>query len=234
MEFGVKLWEILLRLFLAICIGGIIGYDRQAKNRPAGIRTHLLLCVGATLVAILQRQIEADALRLAFDYPQLANVVRADPSRLIAQVVSGVGFLGAGTIIVTKRAVTGLTTAASLWTVACIGLALGMGYYITAVLGFAAVLIVLRIVQHIVHFPVTKRFEIQYTNPQKAKPFILNYFETHKIVVRETDYNIDFSGADHLYINIFTLEMDEKTDYATMIEDLSQEEHVHRIRVVNL
>lgn len=131
--------EIGQRLLLAVIMSGAIGFDREFKSRPAGMRTHILVCVGATMIALLQAEIFLDTVTMIGKNPEMASAFRIDQTRLIAQVVSGIGFLGAGTIIVTKRAVAGLTTAASLWTVACLGLTIGMGYYDLAFIGFVVI-----------------------------------------------------------------------------------------------
>jgi putative Mg2+ transporter-C (MgtC) family protein len=131
--------EVALRLLLAMVMGGAIGYERQYKSRPAGLRTHILVCMGACVIALIQVEIATGAMRDALDHPDLAGVIRSDEARLIAQVVSGVGFLGAGTIIVTKRSVTGLTTAASLWAIAGLGIAIGMGFYTIALSSFIGI-----------------------------------------------------------------------------------------------
>ena len=111
--------EIVLRLILAALLGGVIGYEREHTNRPAGFRTHILVCVGSALVMVTSEFI--------FDkYRAAANL---DPARLGAQVISGIGFLGAGTIIRDGFNVRGLTTAASLWAVSCVGIAAGIGFY---------------------------------------------------------------------------------------------------------
>lgn len=111
-------YEIVLRLFLAAIIGGLIGMEREANKRPAGLRTHILVTLGAALIMLISID----------GFNNLAQ--KADPSRLAAQVVSGIGFLGAGTILIKGNNVKGLTTAASLWVCAGIGLALGNGYYV--------------------------------------------------------------------------------------------------------
>lgn len=111
--------EALLRLTLAGVFGGIIGFEREHSHRPAGFRTHILVAVGATLVMLTSSYIFTE-------YQGLTNM---DPARLGAQVISGIGFLGAGTILREGFSVKGLTTAASLWAVSCIGLAVGIGYY---------------------------------------------------------------------------------------------------------
>lgn len=114
--------EIFLRLLLAVALGGFIGYERENTNRPAGFRTHILVCVGAALVMITSQYLMRKYSGITFD-----------PSRLGAQVISGIGFLGAGTIIRDGFNVRGLTTAASLWAVSCVGIAVGSGFYAGAV-----------------------------------------------------------------------------------------------------
>ena len=138
--------EIILRLGLSMVLGGAIGFERQYKSRPAGLRTHILVCMGACVIALIQVEIASGAMRDALNHPDLAGVIRSDEARLIAQVVSGVGFLGAGTIIVTKRSVTGLTTAASLWAIAGLGIAIGMGFYAISITSFAGIFIALSVI----------------------------------------------------------------------------------------
>ena len=94
MDIAVTLPEIIARLALSIVIASVIGFDREHKNRPAGIKTHVLVCVGACIIALIQKKIGFDALQIANAQPKMAGVVRADEARLIAQVVSGIGFLG--------------------------------------------------------------------------------------------------------------------------------------------
>lgn len=114
---------IAIRITMAIVLGGIIGMERGMKNRPAGLRTYMLVCMGACIVMVTNQYI----------YQVYQS---GDPVRLGAQVISGIGFLGAGTIIVTPRnQIKGLTTAAGLWASACVGLALGIGLYEVAILG---------------------------------------------------------------------------------------------------
>lgn len=234
MRTSLNVIEIAIRLILAMAMGGAIGYDRESKNRPAGLRTHLLVCVGAATVAILQRLIEYDTIATALENIEIGDLIRADPSRLIAQVISGIGFLGAGTIIVTKRSVSGLTTAASLWAVACLGLAIGMGYYALACLSFLSIFIVLVAVQRIVHIPNLKHLEIQYTNPKDTKPFIIKYFREKNIHIKATDYNVDFSTETHLYSNIFTVELPYSSTADTLVEDLACNPDIQSIRAINL
>ena len=149
--FKLSLLEIIGRVALAILVSAVVGYDREHKNRPAGMKTHVLVCLGACIMALVQKEIGFNALNIALTHPHLAGVVRADDARLIAQVVSGIGFLGAGTIMVQHRTVRGLTTAASLWAVAGLGLAIGMGDYEIAVASAIAVMMVLKFHKPIAH-----------------------------------------------------------------------------------
>ena len=120
-------WEVLLRLALAAVLGAAIGLERELREREAGLRTHLLVSLGSALFTIVS----------AYGFHSFlasgASVVRADPTRIAAQIVTGIGFLGAGAIIRQGLSVRGLTTAATLWVVAAIGLASGAGYYSAAV-----------------------------------------------------------------------------------------------------
>lgn len=226
--------EIMARLALAVVFSGIIGFDREFKNRPAGIRTHILVCVGAAVIALIQKQIEIEALQTAVNYPELAGIIRSDPARLICQVVSGIGFLGAGTIIITKRSVMGLTTAASLWAIAGLGLSIGMGYYLVAVEGFVVIIIVLVLLKKVIHMPVLKRLEIQYSNPCETREFIANYLTSHKIEIRDVVYDVDFSQDQHVYTNIYTLYVPKHMEHADMMENLAVCKEISRIRTINL
>jgi putative Mg2+ transporter-C (MgtC) family protein len=114
--------EVIIKLILALLLGGLIGFEREYMSRPAGLRTHVLVCVGAAVVQIISINF----------YTKFHGTFNNDPMRLGAQVISGIGFLGAGTILKEGTDIKGLTTAASLWTVACIGLATGSGLYMEA------------------------------------------------------------------------------------------------------
>jgi putative Mg2+ transporter-C (MgtC) family protein len=129
--------EILGRVALAAVLGAVLGFERELRDREAGLRTHLLVSVGSALFTIVS----------AYGFREFltsgANVVRADPTRIAAQIVTGIGFLGAGAIIRQGLAVRGLTTAATLWVVAAIGMAAGAGYYSAAVITTGVALVAL-------------------------------------------------------------------------------------------
>lgn len=125
---GTHALELLLELVLAVVLGGLIGFEREWKDKPAGLRTNILICMAAVLFA---------------EISQRAAVNGGDPGRIAAQILTGVGFLGAGTILHQKGGVTGLTSAATIWMVTAIGITLGFGAYLDAVVATVLVLLVL-------------------------------------------------------------------------------------------
>jgi len=128
-------WQILLRLLSAAVLGGLVGLERERSQHAAGLRTHIMVCLGSCLMMLLS----------IYGFALFVNElnVRVDPARLAAAVITGIGFLGAGTILQTGRSVTGLTTAASVWVTAAIGLGVGAGFYFAAAVSTLLVLFVL-------------------------------------------------------------------------------------------
>jgi putative Mg2+ transporter-C (MgtC) family protein len=144
----------LLRISIAAGLGGAVGLERELREREAGLRTHLVVCVGSALFTLVS----------AYGFHSFlvdgGNLVRTDPTRIAAQIVSGIGFLGAGAIIRQGLSVRGLTTAATLWLVAAIGMACGAGYYTPALISTAVALITLGPLR-IVAFKIVRRFRPQ-------------------------------------------------------------------------
>jgi len=138
----------ILKIFLAIVLSGAIGYEREISDKPAGLRTHILIGLGSALMMMVSIHVAG-----AF------NGGIADPARIAAQVVAGVGFLGAGTIMQARGAVVGLTTAATIWAVAGVGLAVGSGMYALAGLATGAILLVLWLLGRVEHILFGKRVQ---------------------------------------------------------------------------
>lgn len=126
-------YQILVRLLLATVLSGLIGFERESRGRAAGLRTHILVCIGSALAMLTS----------IYMFDIYRGVATVDPTRIAAQVITGVGFLGAGTILRSGATVKGLTTAASLWAVAGIGLAVGCGFYSAAVISTILVVVTL-------------------------------------------------------------------------------------------
>ncbi len=190
-----NVYEVIFRLMLAIIIGGLIGYEREYKNRPAGFRTHILVCIGACVISIIQLYDLEKTTQMIIKNPELASALKADIGRMGAQVVSGVGFLGAGTIIHEKGSVKGLTTAASLWVVACIGLSVGLGYYALSILATVAVVIALVSLKKFESKFLDKgnlvKVEIDYMDKQGMVQKVNDYFEEKNIKIKNIEFLLE-------------------------------------------
>lgn len=223
-----KLYELnmlstFFRLLLALICGGILGIERGKKNRPAGFRTYMLVCVASAMVMITNQYI--------------SNMYSTgDPSRMGAQVISGIGFLGAGTIIVTGRnRVKGLTTAAGLWASACIGLTIGVGFYSGAIIGCIMIFVAMALL-HGVDDRITELIKeivvyIEFANISKLSIF-LEYVKYHNMkvidleLIKSNDLNEPIVGG------IFTLKLLEKNQCIDIIELLGKSEGVCSIEEI--
>ncbi len=196
-------FQIFTRLLLACILGGIIGYERESSQRPAGFRTHTLVCIGATLVMITSE----------YMFKKYSPVTSIDPSRLGAQIISGIGFLGAGTILREGFSVKGLTTAASIWAVSCVGIAVGIGFYEGAVVASAFILITLFLLKKIEGRFNRRRkyrlYHISFTDMPSQIADISSVFEKHKAVVRRMEFTRS-SDEKELQVKVMAYVPDEK------------------------
>lgn len=188
-------YEVVLRILLAVLIGGAIGYEREFNNRPAGLRTHILVCLGAAVISLIQVYSVEEVTNMILKHPQLESAFKSDIGRMGAQVVSGIGFLGAGTIMHEKGSIKGLTTAASLWVVGCIGIGVGMGYYMLSLTaGACAVLILVslkKFEERFVEKHKVIKFEILYTNRNNTLQYLEDYFTRKGIKVTHIEYPVE-------------------------------------------
>ncbi|NLY17774.1 MAG: MgtC/SapB family protein [Clostridiaceae bacterium] len=181
---------ILLRLFVAAILGGIVGIERENQKRAAGLRTHILVSLGSALVMVTSE----------YMFKAYSGLTDIDPARLGAQVISGIGFLGAGTIIKQGTSVRGLTTAASLWAVACIGLATGTGFYTAAVIAAAIVFLTLVFL---------RKFENILIRKSKTTPEIMIRMDNKPGKLGEVASYIGKSGANITNVEIETDDEDK-------------------------
>ncbi|SHH43537.1 putative Mg2+ transporter-C (MgtC) family protein [Clostridium collagenovorans DSM 3089] len=213
------MYEICIRLCLAVAISAIIGFDREQKNRPAGLRTHILVCLGATIISILEVYLIYDAKNLIINYPDIYNSIKIDMSRIGAQVITGVGFLGAGSIIQEKGNVKGLTTAASLWVVACLGLVIGKGYYIFSIICSLIVFVVLASMKNFEngHFEKIYTMDIEIaSNDIKSLKVLNELIEEDEVRVKSISvkYNDKLKG----YIYKYSIESGKNTTINKILE----------------
>lgn len=192
-------WKIVIvRLFLATLLGSVIGFEREYHAKEAGVRTHLLVALGSCLFMIISVY--------GFDFMLDRDHVSFDPSRIASQVVTGIGFIGAGTIILQKQMVRGLTTAAGLWVTAAIGLACGNGMYVIAVVTTAIVLISLGLIN--VYLPYISQKERRITflaEDYAVMAEILNQLRQEKITV--LNYEMHKSAEENNGKMLVTLEI---------------------------
>mgnify|MGYP002755011241 CR=1 FL=1 len=212
------------RLLLAIILGGIVGYEREKNNRPAGFRTHILVCFGAAIVSMVQDQLRLNILDLArTEGTAVASVIKTDLGRLGAQVISGVGFLGAGSIMKEKgETVGGMTTAAGIWATGCAGLGIGWGFYNLAIPAIVFMLVIIVIFKKFEPKIVKKtrllKFEVKFMENQNyAKGLLATYEVFNQKLIKITQ--IDKNEAENTAI--FTVNMDEKIDISDVIVSLS-------------
>lgn len=224
--------EIGLRLVLAIVLGGLVGLEREQSNRPAGFRTHILVCLGSTLIMLISIYGFEEYIRERSQY----GYVVADPARLAAQVVSGIGFLGAGTILVHGFAIRGLTTAASLWVVAGIGLALGAGFYFGAVLTTFLVLLSLIFLNRLDASKLKKRkglYRLILTAKDQPGKLgeVTTLLEGENISIRNISIQKgEDPEADVLQL-VFWLQMAPSVSWAELIEKLGKVEGIQEVKL---
>ena len=144
------------------------------------------------------------------------------------------GFLGAGTIFMTQKKISGLTTAASLWCTACLGLAAGMGYYGLASAGCGVVIVTLTLMQRVVHVNQIKHLEVKYVRRAATQAFINAYFEEMGVKVLDVDFHVENKGKDKLYTNLYTLDLPARTSYRDIVLRLSEYENIEGIRTRNV
>lgn len=206
-------FAVAVRMVLAVFCGGLIGIEREYKRRPAGFRTHILICLGAAITTLTSQ----------FLYLKLEMFT--DIGRLGAQVVAGIGFIGAGTIIVTRRQrVKGLTTAAGLWTVAVVGLAIGAGFYegglLTTVLILLAEMLFSKLEYHIMATAPEINLFIEYED-RSALDRVLKLYRDRQIKVSNMEITRQPGGeGNDAACALFTLRLNKHCPAGTIISDI--------------
>ncbi|MFC4025699.1 MgtC/SapB family protein [Oceanobacillus longus] len=224
--FGDDFLLIVLRLFVALLLSGLIGFEREINNHSAGFRTHILVGVGSCLMMIL-------SLFGFISFMETYDNVQFDPARIPSYVISGIGFLGAGTIIVYGGTVRGLTTAASIWAVAGIGLVVGAGMYSVAIVTTLIILISLVFLNHIESFfPKSKTSNF-------IEIVVEEYFQIHYVVELIEKYNLSIKNVEifrmesnlrKIYIKT---DVKEKQDLVGLFEEISKIDYVKNISKLN-
>lgn len=225
--------EMFLRLILAALIGGIIGYEREMRGRNAGIRTHALVSLGAAIITLAQLKASEWVINFAIANPDLVNILSSDITRMTAQIISGIGFLGAGTIIVSKRSVTGLTTAASIWAVAGLGISIGMGHYLLGISGAIIIFIVLSIVKRLFRMGHDKNMEIQYLEGSETIQSIEQIFKETNVRVLSEDHSATYSEEeDPIYKVVYEIHIPADVQLKQLMDIIGTNENVQKISTI--
>lgn len=208
--------SVVLRLFLAVLCGGIIGLERERKRRPAGFRTHILICLGAAMTTLTSQ------------YVIFELGLTADPARLGAQVIAGIGFIGAGAIIVTRRRqVKGLTTAAGLWVSAIVGLCAGAGFFegalVATVIILAAEIIFSRLEYYIISNSRSFNVYVEYAENEKLGGIIDTIKRKGGYIV---DLEITKSGENKNPSVVFSLQTPRRTSHAEIMSYIARTDGV--------
>lgn len=219
------LWNLILRLLAATAMGAAIGIEREYHAKEAGLRTHLLVALGSCLFMILSVY--------GFDFMLGHDHVSFDPSRIASQVVTGIGFIGAGTIILQKQVVRGLTTAAGLWVTAAIGLACGNGMYWIALVTTAVVLISLGLIN--IYLPYLSQRERSITflaEDYVVMTEVLENLRREKIVVMNYEMHKDADENDGLMLVTIEIRMKKYDNLKEITSILKNFEKVKLVQVV--
>ncbi|MEC5307773.1 MgtC/SapB family protein [Bacillus thuringiensis] len=212
--------DFIIRIGVAGLLGAMIGIEREIRSKEAGLKTHFLVAVGSALIMVVSKYAFSD---IVFE-----EHMSLDPSRIAAQVVSGVGFLGAGTIIIQKQAVKGLTTAAGLWATAGIGLAIGAGMYVVGIGATILVLIGLEIVSRIfkVQFLFPQNITVQmFVNKHEAVQKILETLQVKGIPILSYEVEASQQGTETVYkvgMQLKNISSEEKNDFIQHMQTLPE------------
>jgi len=221
-----NLISIMLRLTMAMVFGGVIGLERARKQRAAGFRTYMLVCLGAALTMILGQYEELMSKTLWREALQGVDA-KVDVARFGAQVINGIGFLGAGTIIVTTRQeVKGLTTAAALWASACTGLAIGAGFYEVVILSFVIIVLCIKVFPVLEDLTVARSRNMNvYLEFERLDDItnIIRHIKGKNIRVMEVDIDRENTRGVHQRPNaILTLQLPGRQPHALVLAELTR------------
>lgn len=222
----INIWSILVKLALATLFGGVIGIERTAKKHAAGLRTYMMVCIGSAMAMMINEYL-------------ITSYGTGDSARIGAQVISGIGFLGAGTIIITSRSrIKGLTTAAALWACATMGLSIGASYYTLATIGFVFIYVILTLLPFLENFinKHTSNFEIHIEFESRSDlKFFIKYIRDKNMKIKSIERNLAYESSG---LSVYTIYIaGEKEfrfdDHSNIIEEIKNLDYVNYVEEIN-
>ncbi len=225
--------EIIQKLLFSVLVSSMIGFNRETKSSPAGLRTYNLVCLGSVILTMVAKEISVENIALVLSNTELKGVVTADSTKIIAQIISGIGFLGAGTIIVTQKRIKGLSTASSLWATSAIGIAVGLGYYLLATLSSLLVVVILATFNKIIPFNTIKKIAITYTK-KTTEQNIQDYFIQHSIDIRHIETQFKVIDGIRQYINIYTIKPNNLFQEHLIVQGIAEIDNIIEIEMLEV
>ena len=227
-------WDLLLRLGVASLCGGLIGIERGRKHRAAGFRTYMLVCMGAALTMVLGTYLSVMLAGELWNLNPEMDYTKTDVSRFGAQVINGIGFIGAGTIIITGRQqIKGMTTAAGLWASACMGLAIGAGFYSAALIGclciFLTIVVFSKLETFILSHSRNINVYVEFENTDDLSKIIEKIKEQN---IRIFDVEITKAKGTTLPNAIFSLQLPKKKSHTIVMTAIAEVETVRIIEEI--
>lgn len=217
--YDLDILEITLRLLIAVGIGATIGFERESTHQSAGLRTNIIVCVASCVLTIIQIEVSYAVIRMGLSNPDLQSMLSTDFARITAQIVSGIGFLGAGAILTTKMdTVSGLTTAATIWGVAGLGIAVGMGYYYLSIISCLIILIVLFVMKRLIRTGEIFLLEIKLTDRDAIAKFN-DLFKLHKMKTTDEDFRMERTAEGVIFHIMYTVYVPKTLNHNDLIDE---------------
>ena len=223
-------YEVILRMAFAIFTGCMIGWERKMKGKPVGVITNVLVCLGATMLAIYQQLLYSGIEMHGFSIaPQTLNL-SANSGRIVAQIVSGIGFLGAGTIMRDQNTVSGITTAATLWITACLGIVIGSGYWFLSLVSVFSVIFILFFVKNFINTVIDHKRLMSITISCGNSVDIVNLFNEFGLSFsRYKVVKIEKKNGQIIKIIRIKILIPKYINFDKMIQDISQREGIYSV-----
>lgn len=218
-------------LLLSIIVSSAIGLNREYKDSPAGLRTYNLVCLGAVIITMSAKELSEVAVQQAFLHPEMKEVFTVDTTKIIGEIVSGIGFLGAGTIIFSQKKIRGLSTASSIWVTAALGITIGLQYYRLAIIGMILTVIILATFNKIWSDRMLQQLSVTFTD-ERIEDEITNCLHQYDLSIKKIDTKIFSNNETKMINNIYTIKPNKELDLHLMILKLGKLTNISDVEMI--